>query len=301
MADKENGVILIADDNEVSRTSMANALEMAGYTVIQAIDGNRAIKVLHEQDVLLVIVENYMSPMGGLDVAKHVKTNRIVVPMIMVTNNLTSDLLIQVSRHGIKHCLEKPVEPARLLEFVNRTLKGYKKTRSKEIGVEQTIKKTFSQKELMARAIELARNNVKKGHGGPFGALVADKEGHILGEGVNGITSRCDPMAHAEVMAIRQATEKLGQTHLEGCDIYSSGEPTAIGQALIISVGIDKVYYGLSHEDVGRIRSHREDGLEKELIKPRRHRDISYETLGYYESLEMFKTWEAQKDGKLID
>lgn len=301
MANDENGIILIADDNDISRSSMANALEIEGYQVMQAIDGNRAIKVLQEHNVVLVIAENYMSPMGGFDIAKHIKTSRILVPMIMVTDNLTSDLLIQVSRHGIKHCLEKPVAPARLVEFVNRTLKGYKKGKEKEIGVAQTIKETFSPEELMNRAIELAKRNVKTGHGGPFGAIVADKEGHVLGEGVNGITSRCDPMAHAEVIAIRQATERLEQTHLEGCYIYSSSEPTAIGQALIISVGIDKVYYGLSHEDVGKIRSHREEGLEKELLKPRQQRDISYEPLGYEKALEIFQTWEAQKDGKLID
>lgn len=301
MADTKEGVILIADGNDISRSAMVNALETEGYNVMQATDGGRALKVIKEHDVVLLIMENDMSPMGGFELAKHIKTNRIRLPIIMVTDHLTSDLLIQVSRYGIRHCLEKPVSPDRLIEFVRRTLKIKTAQGDTHIHVEQKIVDKFTPKELIIRAIQLAEKNVKTGHGGPFGAVVSDEDGRILGEGVNGITSRCDPMAHAEVMAIRQATERLGQTHLEGCILYASSEPTAIGQALIISVGIEKVFYGLSHEDVGRTRSHREINVKKELAKPRQHRDVSYEVLGYTEALEMFKSWQDQKDGKFID
>ena len=54
-------------------------------------------------------------------------------------------------------------------------------------------------------------------------------------------------------MAIRRAAERLNQTSLKDCVLYCSSEPTKIGQALVESVGITKVYYGLSHDDVGQV------------------------------------------------
>jgi len=129
----------------------------------------------------------------------------------------------------------------------------------------------------MQKAIELAEKNVALGKGGPYGAVIANKDGKILGEGVNGIQSRIDPMAHAEVMAIRQAAERQGATSLQDCILYCSSQPTKIGEALIESVGIQTVYYGLSSEDVTSIRG------KAETTTP------SYEQICKDEALAMFK------------
>ena len=56
----------------------------------------------------------------------------------------------------------------------------------------------------MARAIELAIENVRSGQGGPFGAVIV-KDGNIIAEGANQVTLTNDPTAHAEVLAIREA------------------------------------------------------------------------------------------------
>lgn len=74
------------------------------------------------------------------------------------------------------------------------------------------------------RAIELAVENVRSGHGGPFAAIVV-KDGRIVATGVNSVTKTNDPTAHAEVMAIRAACEALGSFQLDGCDLYTSCEP----------------------------------------------------------------------------
>ncbi len=66
----------------------------------------------------------------------------------------------------------------------------------------------------MARAIELAIENVRSGQGGPFGAVIV-KDGNIIAEGANQVTSTNDPTAHAEVLAIRQACQKLGTLRTE--------------------------------------------------------------------------------------
>ncbi len=271
-------LILIADDSQLSREFMANELRAAGYDVIQAIDGGSALKVIHEHPVAMAIIDHFMSPHGGFDFAKQVRIGKIDVPMIMITNEETSDLLIETTRHGISKYLRKPVEPKRLIETVQRTLR--ETTVHSQSPVTTTVDLRYGPNELMARAIDLALRNVQSRHGGPFGAVVASAEGRILGEGVNGITSRCDPMAHAEVMAIRQATERLNQTHLEGCTLYCSSKPTTIGKALIESVGIAKVFYGLSHADVNQIRS------------PQQRQTATYERLGYEEALAMFQQFQ---------
>jgi guanine deaminase len=76
----------------------------------------------------------------------------------------------------------------------------------------------------MRQAIELAVNNVRSGQGGPFGALIV-KANQLVASGVNLVTATNDATAHAEVVAIRAACQKLGTFQLDGCELYSSCEP----------------------------------------------------------------------------
>ena len=77
----------------------------------------------------------------------------------------------------------------------------------------------MTKEELMRKAIELSKENIENG-GGPFGAVIATKEGEIVATGVNRVTASCDPTAHAEVSAIRAAAAKLGTFNLSGYEIY---------------------------------------------------------------------------------
>jgi len=251
-------LILIADDSSVSREHISNLLISAGYRVIQAIDGGSAFKVVDEHDVSLAIIDHYMQPYGGLEFARGLRALRVDLPMIMVTNEETSDLLVEISRAGIGSYLKKPVDPKRFLETVRRSLRHILSATNNAAVIASSTSKTFlSPDEIMQKVLELAKKNAESGHGGPFAAMVVDAQGKIIGEGVHGITARADPVAHAEVMAIRQATEKLNKTSLEGCILYSASEPTKIGKALIDSVDISRVYYGLSHADINAIKPER--------------------------------------------
>jgi guanine deaminase len=78
--------------------------------------------------------------------------------------------------------------------------------------------------EWMRQAIALAVENVQKGRGGPFGAVVV-KDNQVIATGVNSVTAMHDPTAHAEVLAIRNACAKLKAFQLTDCDLYSSCEP----------------------------------------------------------------------------
>jgi guanine deaminase len=76
----------------------------------------------------------------------------------------------------------------------------------------------------LQQAIELARQGIEGGIGGPFGCVIV-KDGEVIGKGCNSVTSTNDPTAHAEVVAIRNACRHLGDYQLHDCDVYTSCEP----------------------------------------------------------------------------
>jgi guanine deaminase len=77
--------------------------------------------------------------------------------------------------------------------------------------------------EVMRHAIALAIENIHAG-GGPFAALVV-KDGQVVAQGVNQVTQKNDPTAHAEIVAIRAACKALNIFQLTGCDLYTTCEP----------------------------------------------------------------------------
>jgi guanine deaminase len=104
------------------------------------------------------------------------------------------------------------------------------------------------QEEFMRRAIALAIENVRSGRGGPFGAVIV-RDGIIVAEGTNLVTSTKDPTAHAEVVAIRRACAQLGTFQLEGCEIYTSCEPCPMCLGAIYWARPAKLYFGGTHKD----------------------------------------------------
>jgi len=105
--------------------------------------------------------------------------------------------------------------------------------------------------EFLRRAIVLATENVVSGKGGPFAALIV-RDGQIVGQGVNTVTSTHDPTAHGEVNAIRAACNVLGTFTLAGCQLYTSCEPCPMCLAASYWARIDAIYYGASAADAAR-------------------------------------------------
>ncbi|WP_236613354.1 nucleoside deaminase [Chrysiogenes arsenatis] len=105
----------------------------------------------------------------------------------------------------------------------------------------------------MKIAIELAQNNILQGRGGPFGAIVV-QNGIIIGRGVNTVTSDCDPTAHAEIAAIRQACRSLGAFHLHECDLYTTCEPCPMCLGAIYWAHIRHIYYGATRKEASLAR-----------------------------------------------
>lgn len=103
------------------------------------------------------------------------------------------------------------------------------------------------QQQWLQRCIDLACAQASNGKGGPFAALVV-KNGVVIAEGCNEVTSTNDPSAHAEVVAIRNACQRLGSFQLEGCEIYSSCEPCPMCLGAIFWARPKAVYFAASRE-----------------------------------------------------
>ena len=141
----------------------------------------------------------------------------------------------------------------------------------------------------MARAIELAIENVKSGRGGPFAALVV-KDGVIIAEGANQVTRTNDPTAHAEVVAIRNACQKLNDFRLIGCEIYSTCEPCPMCLGALYWSRADRMYFAGLREDAAAAGF--DDALiYEELDRPLEARRLPMIPLMRAESRAVFDAW----------
>jgi len=104
----------------------------------------------------------------------------------------------------------------------------------------------------MEIAIEEAREGIKNGHGGPFGAVVV-KDGEIIGRGHNCVLKNNDPTAHGEVMAIRNACQNLNTFDLSGAVLYTTCYPCPMCLCAMMWANIDKCYYGCTSKDADEI------------------------------------------------
>ena len=105
--------------------------------------------------------------------------------------------------------------------------------------------------------MELAKQNAVKGmkneEGGPFGAVIVDKDGNVISNGNNQVLLTKDPTAHAEIVAIREACRKLKTYDLSGYQLYTSCEPCPMCLSAIIWSNIKNVYYACTKKDAGEI------------------------------------------------
>ena len=149
-------------------------------------------------------------------------------------------------------------------------------------------------KEFMLRAIELSRKNMQDGAGGPFGAVIV-KNGAIIGEGWNKVTSSNDPTAHAEVSAIRDACKNIENFSLEGAEIYTSCEPCPMCLGAIYWARLSTIYYGNTRKDAADIQFD-DDFIYQEIPKKIEDRQIPMVQCAHGESLEVFKEWQNKAD-----
>lgn len=152
----------------------------------------------------------------------------------------------------------------------------------------------MQKEELMRRAIAVSENSVRNG-GGPFGAVIASKDGEIIAEASNSVTIDHDPTAHAEVNCIRKATAKLGTFDLAGYDIYTSCEPCPMCLGAIYWAHLDKIYYANDRKDAAAI-GFDDDFIYQELELKNEERHKKMELLLPEEAKKAFEMWAESTD-----
>jgi len=146
----------------------------------------------------------------------------------------------------------------------------------------------------MRAAIRLSLEKMRRGEGGPFGAVVV-RRGKIVGRGWNRVTSTNDPTAHAEVTAIRAACKKLQTFQLADCELYTSCEPCPMCLAAIYWARFQKVFYANTRRDAARIEFD-DDLIYREVARPVGHRKIPMKQLLRPEALKVFAEWKNKAD-----
>ena len=144
----------------------------------------------------------------------------------------------------------------------------------------------------MQLAVEAAKNGMDSGMGGPFGAVIV-RNGEVIAVAHNEVIGTNDPTAHAEIVAIRRATAKLGRFDIADCEIYSTCEPCPMCMSAIHWAGIRKLYFGADRHDAA------EGGFDEDyiyqlmggtadspLLRP--------EIVDKQECADLFKTWNAK-------
>ena len=144
----------------------------------------------------------------------------------------------------------------------------------------------------MARTIQLAIENARSGQGGPFGALVV-RDGSGIAEGVNRVTSTNDPTAHAEVLAIRQACQKLGLFELKTCELYTSCEPCPMCLGAIYWARLSRVYFGSFAADASKA-GFDDSFIYREIAQPHAQRGIPMIQMMREEALAPFLAWQEK-------
>jgi guanine deaminase len=151
----------------------------------------------------------------------------------------------------------------------------------------------FNLTKIIKLAIDEAKAGVKKGGGGPFGAVIF-KNGKIISSGHNEVIKTNDPTNHAEIVAIRKAVKKLKRFNISDCEIYSSCEPCPMCYSALYWAGIKKLYFGCTKKDAEKIGFM--DNHLYEVFGGKTKSKIKTAKAGREESLKVFKLWEGKSD-----
>ena len=145
---------------------------------------------------------------------------------------------------------------------------------------------------MMNLGINEARKTMNDNVGGPFGAVITDKNDNVIAVSSNTVLGSCDPTAHAEINAIRKAGQVLGTHDLSGCKIYATGYPCPMCLSAIIWANIKEVYYGTDLIDAEKI-GFRDDFIY-EYFKGNNKDVLNIKQLERDKCLELFKEYSSK-------
>lgn len=143
-------------------------------------------------------------------------------------------------------------------------------------------------------AIETGHGGMKANLGGPFGALVV-KDGVVIGQSSNRVTSSNDPTAHAEILAIREACRVLDNFSLEGCVLYSSCEPCPMCLGAVYWARLDRMVFAASDDDAAEA-GFDDRFIYQEFDLPPEERSLPTRQILREEGAQLFREWMEKED-----
>jgi guanine deaminase len=153
---------------------------------------------------------------------------------------------------------------------------------------------TAIEQKFLERAIELSREGMRSGKGGPFGCVIV-KDKKIIGEGYNQVATTNDPTAHAEIVAIRNACKTLNSFQLTGCDVYASCEPCPMCLGAIYWARPARVIYANTKSDAASI--HFDDQfIYDEIDRPDSERSIQFIQHPLQKAIAVFEEWKQMQN-----
>ncbi len=148
----------------------------------------------------------------------------------------------------------------------------------------------------MNKFMEMAKNNADNGiikkEGGPFGAVIIDKDGNVIANGNNQVLLQNDPTAHAEIVAIRNACKVLNTYDLSDYILYTSCEPCPMCLSAIIWSNIKTVYYGCTKKDAGEIGFR--DDIIYDYLSGKNNDLINLQEMDRNECIKTFEEYKKQ-------
>lgn len=147
--------------------------------------------------------------------------------------------------------------------------------------------------EYMKMAKDAAESGMNLNEGGPFGAVITDKDGNVISIGNNKVLKNNDPTAHAEVTAIRMACDKLNTYDLSGYILYTSCEPCPMCLSAAIWANIKDIYYACTREDAANI-GFRDDFIY-EYLEGKNKSAISLHQIDRNKCIEVFERYKKEE------
>ncbi len=146
----------------------------------------------------------------------------------------------------------------------------------------------------LQRAVQLSQERMQANLGGPFGAVIM-RDGVVLAEGWNEVTSSNDPTAHAEVTAIRRACLAVNDFSLQGATLYTSCEPCPMCLASAYWARISRIVYANTRDEAASI-GFDDAFIYDEMPKAPQDRQIPMEHQPRADAKAAFADWAAKTD-----
>jgi len=147
----------------------------------------------------------------------------------------------------------------------------------------------------MKIAYDEAASGMLANEGGPFGAVIL-KDAKLIAKAHNRVLQSNDPTAHAEVNAIREASQKLGRFNLSDCILYTTCMPCPMCLGAIMWARIGTVYYGATEEDAQR--GGFDDLRFYEMLQGKKE-GLTLTQIDQKESASLFDIWNEKEDKKI--